>query len=83
MKLSEWDRIFMGTQCLPADRHSLLGRRLGVRVVWIGFICFVMANHAACRRTQFSVSSRVAGHAADNGSLDTSLGVGAGDRGHR
>jgi hypothetical protein len=56
---------------------------VGVRVAWIGFICFVTADHATCRRTQFSVSSRVAGHAADNGSLDTSPGVRSGRESER
>jgi hypothetical protein len=58
---------------------SLLGRCLGVRVFWIGFVSFVVPYHTARSRAHFSMASHVARHATDNGSFDTSLRVGTGD----
>jgi hypothetical protein len=58
---------------------SLPGRCLGVRVVWIGFVRFMVADHATCRRAYLSVPGHVTGHPADDGSFDTSLRVGADD----
>jgi len=63
--------------CTPIVQF--LTRRLGVGVVGIGFIGFVVANHAARRRAQLSVARHAASPAADYGSFDASLGVGAGD----
>jgi len=57
MWLSECDRIFIANY--GSTKRSLLAWRLGVRVVGIGFIGFVMADHAAGRSAQFSVTGHV------------------------
>jgi hypothetical protein len=74
MWLSECDRIFIANY--GSTERSLLARRLGVRVVGIGFIGFVMADHAAGRSAQFSVTGHVAGNAADDSALDASFCIG-------
>jgi hypothetical protein len=51
MWLSECERIFIANY--GSTKRSLLARRLGVRVVGIGFIGFVMADHAAGRGAHF------------------------------
>lgn len=81
MWLSECDRIFIANY--GSTKRSLLAGRLGVRVVGIGFIGFVMADHAASRSAQFSVTGDVAGNAADDSALDASFCIGAGDRRYR
>jgi hypothetical protein len=81
MWLSECKRIFIANY--GSTKRSLLARRLGVRVVGIGFIGFVMADHAAGRSAQFSVTGHVAGYAAHDSALDASFCIGAGDRRYR
>jgi hypothetical protein len=81
MWLSECDRIFIANY--GSTKRSLLARRLAVRVVGIGFIGFVMADHAAGRSAQFSVTGHVAGSAADDSALDASFCIGAGGRHYR
>jgi hypothetical protein len=81
MWLSECKRIFIANY--GSTKRSLLAGRLGVRVVGIGFIGFVMADHAASRSAQFSVTGHVAGNAADDSALDASFCIGAGERHYR
>ena len=71
------------TEAYGSTKRSLLARRLGVRVVGIGFIGFVMADHAAGRSAQFSVTGYVAGYAAYDSAFDTPFCIGAGDRRYR
>jgi hypothetical protein len=83
MWLSQYDRIFIaGYSVVARTDRSLLGWRLGVCVVRIGFVGFVMAYHATARCTQFPVTGHVAGDTADDSAFDAALGVSAGDR-HR
>jgi hypothetical protein len=84
MWLSERERIFIANYGVVAPtERSLLAWRLGVGVVGIGFVGFVMADHAAGRSAHFSVTGHVAGYAADDSAFDASFCIGAGDRRHR
>jgi hypothetical protein len=84
MWFSECDRIFIASRgFFGRSKRSFPARRLRFRVVWIGFVRFVVTDQATCRRTQLSMSGHAARHATDNGPFDTSLSVGASDRGHQ
>ena len=50
-------------------------RGLRVRVVGIGLVGLVMADHTARRSAELAVASHVAGNAADDGAFDAPLGL--------
>ena len=70
MWLSECDLIF-----IARSRALLLLRgSLGVRVVRVGLVRFVMSDRTTRRSAQLAMARHVASDAADDGSLDASLG---------
>jgi hypothetical protein len=81
-------RLVGGTHAGAGGRRfpsgSLLIRRsLGVRLVRVGLVRFVMADDAPGRSTKIAVSRHVAGDTADDGPLDTALGVRSGRESER
>jgi hypothetical protein len=87
LKEVEWVSFFDQTACpdsqrvrsasggfnASSDRLLLSQRDLRVRVVGVGLVGFMMADHTARRSAELAVASHSAGNAADDSALDAPL----------